>query len=215
MDAARAACPLVWLQDDNTNTSDYSCGVTRTFGGTNTNANKIVAKPPQFEPPPLAGGTGVRFQFRFRTPGESVCACTSTADQSNTLLELEQYRWRSAGLQQDLRGGCAREQGRWRYLVCGQPKPCLLPSTDHGMGPYVHRYHRLHERGRWRSQQHGNGEDGGALTMYPNPNRGDLVTIALSEVGADVRTVSVDIYDLRGQRVTAEPSPYRTVTSTQ
>ena len=39
--------------------------------------------------------------------------------------------------------------------------------------------------------------------MYPNPNRGDLVTIALSEVDAEVNTVSVDIYDLRGQRVTA------------
>ena len=39
--------------------------------------------------------------------------------------------------------------------------------------------------------------------MYPNPNRGDLVTVALSQIAPDVKTVSMDIYDLRGQRVTA------------
>ena len=73
MDAARAACPFVKLQDDPANTSDYSCGVTRSFGGTNTSANKLVALPPQFQPAPLAGGSGVRFQFRFRIPGEQFC----------------------------------------------------------------------------------------------------------------------------------------------
>ena len=36
-----AACPLVSLQDDPANTSDYSCGVTRNFGGPNSSANKI------------------------------------------------------------------------------------------------------------------------------------------------------------------------------
>ena len=43
----------------------------------------------------------------------------------------------------------------------------------------------------------------GALTMYPNPNNGDQLTISLTEVARDVRTVSVDIYDLAGKRVSA------------
>ncbi|MBK9764030.1 MAG: T9SS type A sorting domain-containing protein [Flavobacteriales bacterium] len=43
----------------------------------------------------------------------------------------------------------------------------------------------------------------GGLTMYPNPNRGDQLVIALNTVAQDVRTVSVDIYNLTGQRVTA------------
>ena len=34
-------------------------------------------------------------------------------------------------------------------------------------------------------------QNGGALTMYPNPNRGDLVTIALSEVPG---TVYLNVY---------------------
>ena len=73
MDATRAACPLVKLQDDPADPGDYSCGVTRTFGGPSTGANKITALPPQFAPAPFGGGTGVRFQFRFRIPGEGVC----------------------------------------------------------------------------------------------------------------------------------------------
>ena len=39
--------------------------------------------------------------------------------------------------------------------------------------------------------------------MYPNPNRCDQLYINLSAVDADVNTVSVDIYDLTGKRVTA------------
>ncbi|MBK6371435.1 MAG: T9SS type A sorting domain-containing protein [Flavobacteriales bacterium] len=43
----------------------------------------------------------------------------------------------------------------------------------------------------------------GDLTMYPNPNRGDQLYINLSAVDADVNTVSVDIYDLTGKRISA------------
>jgi hypothetical protein len=43
----------------------------------------------------------------------------------------------------------------------------------------------------------------GTLTLYPNPNRGDQLFISLTEVGADVNTVTVDIYDLTGKRVSA------------
>ncbi|MBK6551213.1 MAG: T9SS type A sorting domain-containing protein [Flavobacteriales bacterium] len=41
------------------------------------------------------------------------------------------------------------------------------------------------------------------VTMYPNPNRGDQLYINLSAVDADVNTVSVDIYDLTGKRISA------------
>ena len=43
----------------------------------------------------------------------------------------------------------------------------------------------------------------GSLTLYPNPNNGDQLFINLTEVSADVNTVSVDIYDLAGKRVSA------------
>jgi hypothetical protein len=44
----------------------------------------------------------------------------------------------------------------------------------------------------------------GTLTLYPNPNNVvSNCSSTLTEVGADVNTVSVDIYDLMGKRVTA------------
>ena len=43
----------------------------------------------------------------------------------------------------------------------------------------------------------------GSLTLYPNPNNGDQLFINLSEVDAEVKTVSVDIFDLAGKRVSA------------
>jgi hypothetical protein len=41
------------------------------------------------------------------------------------------------------------------------------------------------------------------LTMFPNPNRGDLLTLSLSAVEEGVNTVSVDIYDLTGAMVSS------------
>jgi len=202
MDATRAACPMIWLQDDNTNTSDYSCGVTRSFGGTNSLANRIVAKPPQFEPAPLAGGTSLKFQFRFRIPGEQVCIVLPPRNSAELYMT-----WTSATApplectktyEVDVR---VSKDGGATWCV-DSPSPACYPA-------------QIVEWGRMctvtidcQTAQGGGAssmgtQNGGALTMYPNPNRGDLVTIALSEVGADVRTVSVDIYDLRGQRVTA------------
>ena len=39
--------------------------------------------------------------------------------------------------------------------------------------------------------------------MYPNPNRGDQLYLSLDKVEDGVNTVSVDIYDLFGKRVSA------------
>ena len=39
--------------------------------------------------------------------------------------------------------------------------------------------------------------------MYPNPNRGDQLTLSISAVEDGVNTVSVDIFDLYGKRVSA------------
>ncbi len=71
IDAVRAACPLVHLQDDPSNPEDFSCGVIRQWGGSNSASNRIVANPPQ--PIPTVASNMVRYQFRFRIPGEGIC----------------------------------------------------------------------------------------------------------------------------------------------
>jgi hypothetical protein len=41
------------------------------------------------------------------------------------------------------------------------------------------------------------------LLLFPNPNRGDVLNFSLSAIEKGVNTVTVDIYDLTGKRMSA------------
>lgn len=41
------------------------------------------------------------------------------------------------------------------------------------------------------------------FTMYPNPNRGDQLMVSMTELGTEVGTVTMDIFDMTGKRVSA------------
>lgn len=43
--------------------------------------------------------------------------------------------------------------------------------------------------------------DAAAVAMWPNPNRGDLLWINITDVPSDVPTIAIDIFDLAGKRV--------------
>ncbi|HRO69709.1 MAG TPA: T9SS type A sorting domain-containing protein [Chitinophagaceae bacterium] len=43
-----------------------------------------------------------------------------------------------------------------------------------------------------------------SLALFPNPNNGDQLTVSLSAVEDGVRTVSVDIFDMNGARVSSQ-----------
>ena len=87
IDPALAACPLTRLQNDPSNVPDFSCGVTREFGGSNRPANRLVAAPPQFTP--VVSSSMVRYQFRFRRDGQ----CIVRPPQTSPTLHLN---WRNA-----------------------------------------------------------------------------------------------------------------------
>ncbi len=44
---------------------------------------------------------------------------------------------------------------------------------------------------------------GFTVTLFPNPNRADVLNFSLSTIEDGVNTVSVDIFDLFGKRVSA------------
>lgn len=39
--------------------------------------------------------------------------------------------------------------------------------------------------------------------MYPNPNRGDQLMVSITELGADMNAIALDIYDMTGTHVSA------------
>jgi hypothetical protein len=202
IDPVAASCPMIWLQDDPANPSDYSCGVTRNFGGPNGGANKLTAKPPQFQPAPLAGGTGVRYQFRFRIPAEGVCIVRPP--QTSPTLYLN---WSAASGPQleasktyEVEVRASNDQGATWCVDSPSPACDPNPVTNWGRtcDVTISGVVNMDEETSSIAVQ----GDGG-LTMYPNPNRGDQLFVSITELAPEVTTVSVDIYDLTGKRVIA------------
>ncbi len=203
MDAALAACPRVNLQD-NPNINEYSCDVSRVFGGANHWTNRLTATPPQ--PIPSVSSANVRYQFRFRIPGEAICIVrppqTSPRVYMNwsatSGLQLECGRQYDVDVRVSLDGGAT-----WCFDVASPS--CVEPVTPWGKVCMVNITTSTYCPGPLQSGSSSMATDpttgSGSVTMYPNPNRGDQLFINITEVHADV--VTVDIYDLTGKRVSA------------
>ena len=196
IDPVRAACPLVKLQDDPAFASDYSCGVTRTIGGPNSSANKLVALPPKFSPAPFGGGTGVMYQFRFRIPAENVCI-VRPAQASPTIY----LNWSDGPLLQcsktyEVEVRVSKDMGAtW---CVDSPSPACDPSPVTAWGKTCNvSISSCFQGGSGSSSMVAQGE--GTFNLYPNPNSGDQLFISLNNISADVSTISVDIYDLTGK----------------
>jgi len=203
MDQARAACPLVKLQDNPLNLSDFSCGVTRNFGGASSPSNRIVANPPQFQPAPLAGGTGLRYQFRFRIPGEAICIVRPPQLSPTMVMNWATGAQLQCGKTYLIDVRVSKDLGATWCIDTPTPS-CSEPVTPWGKvcSVLINTSTLCPNFTSGSSSLAQQGTNGG-LTMYPNPNRGDQVFLSLSEVSADVRTVTVDIYDLSGKRIVA------------
>ena len=203
MDAARAACPFVKLQDDPANTSDYSCGVTRSFGGTNTSANMLVALPPQFQPAPLAGGSGVRFQFRFRIPGEQFCLVRPPQTSPTLYLNWTNAPALEATKTYEVEVRVSKDQGATWCVDGANPACDPDPVTAWGKTCSVTISSVNVQSGTSNMQ----GAGGSTLTLYPNPNRGDQLFLSLSNVAATTRTIAVELFDLTGKRAIMRTIP--------
>ncbi len=168
-----AACPQTNLMDIPGN-QYFSCGATRTWGAN----NYVHARP-------VSGAN--RYQFRFRLPAEGF----EVVRQANTYFV--QLNWTTLPLQDgktydvDVR---ISKDGGLTWCTSADPwgNVCQLTidNTPADSG-----------------NQNFAAEGAGELRMFPNPNRGDVLNFSLSAIEEGVNTVSVDIYDLTGKRVTA------------
>ena len=196
IDPVRAACPLVKLQDDPAFANDYSCGVTRTVGGPNSNANKLVALPPKFSPAPFGGGTGVMYQFRFRIPAENVCIVRPAQASPTMYLNWTNGPQLQCSKTYEVEVRVSKDMGAtW---CVDSPSPACDPSPVTAWGKTCNvSISSCFQGGSGSSSMVAQGE--GTITMYPNPNNGDQLFISMNGVSADVSTISVDIYDLTGK----------------
>jgi hypothetical protein len=177
VDPARAACPLTKLMDIPSN-QFFSCGSTRQWGA----GNYVHARP-------ISGAN--RYQFRFRIPAEGF----EVVRTSSTYFV--QLNWAFAPLQNgktyDVDVRISRNGG---FTWCTSSDPwgeiCQLTigaTQVNAMSTMV--------------DDHQGAQFAGELLLFPNPNRGDLLNFSLTGIEAGVNTVSVDIYDLTGKRMSA------------
>jgi hypothetical protein len=172
IDPVRAACPLTKLMDIPGN-QFYSCGATRMWG-----AGKYV------HARPVSGAD--RYQFRFRLPAEGF----EVVRQVNTYFV--QLNWAMLplidGKTYDVDVRVSKDGG---LTWCSTSDPwgpvCQLTidNTPANSGD-------LNFSGEATAAE---------LRLFPNPNQGDALNFSFSAIEDGVNTVSVDIYDSTGKRL--------------
>jgi hypothetical protein len=178
IDPVRAACPLTKLIDEPGN-QYFSCGVIRQWG----QSNSIIAARP------VTGAN--RYQFRFRLPAEGFEVVITRTSYTLPL------NWTAAtglplqnGRTYDVDVRVSKDAG---LTWCTSSEPwgnicsVTIGQTPAGSG----------------NQNFAAAGSNAELRMFPNPNRGDVLTFSLSAIEEGVNTVTVDIYDLFGKRVSA------------
>ncbi|TXI82038.1 MAG: T9SS type A sorting domain-containing protein [Flavobacteriales bacterium] len=199
IDAALAACPRVKLQDDPANTSDYSCGVSREFGGASRPANRIYANPPQ--PVPAVASSNVRYQFRFRIAGEGICIVRPPQKSAQLVLNwtngtpLQCSKTYAVDVRVSLNGGAT-----WCFGPGSSSQAAACADTD-DWGKVCEVTINCQEMDGGNNSMALMGD--GVFTLYPNPNHGDQLFLNVTNVQQGVNTVNVDMYDLSGKRVWA------------
>ncbi|MBK9418403.1 MAG: T9SS type A sorting domain-containing protein [Flavobacteriales bacterium] len=175
IDPVRAACPLTKLMDV-PGSVQFSCGVVRNWGA----GNYVYARP-------VPGAN--RYQFRFSLPAEGFTVTRT----SNTYFQ--QLNWTTsplvAGQTYNVEVRASKDGG---LTWCTNDSPwgdiCQLTIAN---GTIL----------ELNAMSTGTATVAPELRMFPNPNRGDVLSFSLSSIEEGVNTVSVDIFDLYGKRVSA------------
>ncbi|MEO8589783.1 MAG: T9SS type A sorting domain-containing protein, partial [Flavobacteriales bacterium] len=184
IDPVRAACPLTKLNDI-PGQQFLSCGATRAWG----NGNYVHARP-------VTGAT--QYQFRFRIDAEGFLSIRTVSTY------FVQLNWITFPLQNgknykvEVR---AFKNGAW---CIDSPTPAPGPNfVQWGDVCDLTIDNTPANGGNENMLGAGQSEQSEGLRMYPNPNRGDQLYLSLDAVEDGVQTVSVDIFDLTGKRVSA------------
>jgi uncharacterized delta-60 repeat protein len=181
IDPVQAACPLTKLMDIPGN-AFLSCGATRAWGS----GNYVHARP-------VSGAT--QYQFRFRLDAEGFLAVRSSSTYFVQLNWLSDPLQNGKTYQVEVR---AFKNGAWcvdngnltgtaPFVPWGEVCALTIDNTPANSG---------------NQNFAAEGADG-ELRMFPNPNRGDVLNFSLSAIEEGVNTVSLDIYELTGKRMSA------------
>ncbi|MDX9751274.1 MAG: T9SS type A sorting domain-containing protein, partial [Flavobacteriales bacterium] len=179
LDPVAAACTPTGLNDI-TGHPNFSCGVSRTWGGPNSMANRVYAR--------SVGGAN-KYEFEFSNANEGYLAVL----QSNTVIR--HLNWSSqpalnVGSTYTVRVRASKDGGAtW----CSWGWACEVTIAP-GVAPDGQSFAAL---------------DGTDVGLWPNPNNGQQFWFTIASQGEEApgRTVAIDIHDLSGKRIMARQMP--------
>jgi hypothetical protein len=165
---------------DNISLPTHSCGVTKTFGG----SDKVWAQP-------VVAATQYRFRFVGLIDPDGAGPNPPAAGARNIVKTtyICPLNWTTSTLVDGETYTVTVEcylAGSWRGF-CGASCQLTIDNT-----PVQGGGNNLHVIGQ---------EEGSAVTMWPNPVRDGMVNLVLSEIGSAEQAVTVDVYDGFGKLV--------------
>ena len=207
IDNALGQCKVASLYDDTTS-PNHSCGKTIALPvGSQGNgaANRVTAWPVTRFNNNCVSVNANTYQFRFRNIAENV-VIVRTSNNYHTFMTtgagFEPCEPYDVEVRASFDGGATWCTGGadpytdltpWGDICVVNTGGCATSGGNQNM--MLDDRSELSLRGSAKQRE--------GLRMYPNPNRGDQLYLALDQVEDGVNTVSVDIYDLYGKRVSA------------
>ncbi|HRH39986.1 MAG TPA: hypothetical protein PK760_16665, partial [Flavobacteriales bacterium] len=200
IDNAAGQCPSTQLQDEVG--THLSCGQSKPLG--NGSASLVYAVPKTRFTASCGTQNANKYQFRFRIPAEGVVIVKSGVS-SNPWTHLNMANVVGTPMPSGaVFQACqtyevevrASFDGGATWCTGGDPYTDLVPwgkVCSLSISGCASSLHALFDA-TTRTPE---------LQLFPNPNSGDRFSIALSGIDEAVHTVSVDIYDTYGKRVSA------------
>jgi hypothetical protein len=180
------ACTTTSL-NDNASDPNFSCGVSGKVVGASGQAGKLYAKVVY-----SGGNPATNYRFKFSEIGEGYLR-TITTNNAALLLGLWSTNPLLCGTYTyDVQVAASFDGGTTFCpygAVCSvgitnnAPNPCTTSGNFAGGG----------DRSTLQSEP--------VFSMYPNPNNGDQLFISMSELGVELSTVSMDLFDIFGKKV--------------
>ena len=202
-----AQCRKSKLYDDPSFPAKVSCGATKSLlpGNANTNGvNQVFARPVTRMNANCVEVDANKYQFRFRIPAENItfvmngqganpwvylnATTNAAATQCSGAYKLAICKTYEVEVRASFDGGITYCVGGTNPCVLNPwGDVCLLTTAGCANG----------------GGQNMATEEASNMSLYPNPNRGDQITLMVNAIKEGVNTVSVDIYDTFGKRVSA------------
>ncbi|MBK9146308.1 MAG: thrombospondin type 3 repeat-containing protein [Flavobacteriales bacterium] len=195
-------CPMTELQDEAG--AQLSCNVSKSMGS--GAANLVYAKPRSRKTPSCANQQANKYQFRFRIPSEGVVIVKNGVSSNpwtylnNTGIVASPLPNATTVLQ-----ACKLYEVEARLSFDGGATWCVGTNTDMytNLTPWGDVCTVFTNCAFGMAQQPGGSESSSSVKLFPNPNDGSQLTLSMPHVEEGVSTVTVDIFDAYGKRVTA------------